>query len=209
MYTLYWSPGSAAMAPHAVLEEVGAPYELKRVDISSDKPRDPSYLKLNPTGKVPTLVIDGGRTILESAAIVMHLADRHPGAGLAPEVDDPLRGLYYQWLTHLTNTLQPAYLLYYHPERHTTNRNHSGEIQAKAREDLQTMWDRIDRALVPGPYLLGERFSACDIYLHMLSTWQDPLPQLLSHCNNVRRCVDRVVARPAIQRMLRRNDEAA
>ena len=65
MYTLFYSPGSASMAPHAMLEETGAKYALKRVDISADKPRDPDYLKLNPLGRVPTLAIAGGETISE------------------------------------------------------------------------------------------------------------------------------------------------
>ena len=209
MYTLYWSPGSSSVAPHSVLEETGASYELKRVDLSPDKPRDPEFLRLNPNGKVPTLVVDGRQVVYEAAAIVMYLADRHPRAALAPAVDDPLRGLYYQWLTYLTNTLQPGYLLYYYPQRHTTNPEHAAEIQAKAVEDLTVLWDRIDQALASGPYMLGERFSACDLYLHMLSTWRDPLPQLLARCRNVKRCVDLVVQRPAVQRMLRQNDLAA
>ncbi|HLB79667.1 MAG TPA: glutathione S-transferase family protein [Dongiaceae bacterium] len=209
MYTLYWSPGSASMAPHATLEEIGADYRLARVDLSPDKPRDPAFLKLNPSGKVPALAIDGAGAIYESAAIVMYLADRHPAAGLAPGVDDPSRGLYYQWLAHLTNTLQPAYLRYYYPDRHTANPAHAPEVQARAQEELWTIWDRIDRALADGPYLLGRRFAACDIYLHMLSTWREPVPDLPARCANVVRCAELVAARPAVQRMLRQNDMAA
>jgi glutathione S-transferase len=210
MYTLYWSPGSAAMAPHAVLEEVGAAYELRTVDISADKPRDPEYLKLNPYGRVPTLVIDGREAVYESAAIVLTLAERHPEAKLAPAPGEATRGLYYQWLVHLSNTLQPAYLLYYYPERHTTNPAHAAEIQARAKADLALIWGRLDKALAGrGPYLLGPAFSACDLYLHMLSTWQDPVPQLYGQFKNIKRCVDLVTARPAVQRMLRQNDMAA
>lgn len=209
MCTLYWSPGSASIAPHAALEEIGAAYELKRVDLSPDKPRDPEYLRLNPNGRVPTLVIDSRDVVFESAAIVMHLADRHPDAALAPAVEDPLRRLYYQWLVHLTNTLQPAYLLYYYAARHTTNPAHAAEIQAKAVEDLKLVWGRIDQALATGPYMLGARFSACDLYLRMLATWRDPLPDLLSRWRNVARCVGLVVARPAVQRMMRQNELAA
>src|SRR5688572_14622587 len=93
MYRLYWAPGSAAMAPHAMLEEIGVPYELWPVDLEA--PRPPDYFKLNPNGKVPTLVAKDGQAIYESAAICLYLADRHPEAGLAPALDDPLRGLYY------------------------------------------------------------------------------------------------------------------
>lgn len=207
MYTLYWSPGSAAMAPHAVLEEIGAAYALKPVDLGA--PRSPDYLKLNPAGKVPTLVVDGDQVIRESAAICLYLADRHPEAGLAPAVEDPARGLYYQWMAHLTNTLQATYLLYYYPERQTVNEAHAPEIRARAGDELLILWDRINQALAAGPYLLGERFSACDIYLQMLASWQEAVPQLYARCHNVKRCIELVAARPAVHRMLVQHDLAA
>ena len=85
MLTLYFSPGSSSMAAHIALYEVGAPFDAKPTPIY-DKP-DPAYLALNPEGKVPTLVIDGGRPLTEVAAILYYLARRHPEAGLWPEGD--------------------------------------------------------------------------------------------------------------------------
>ena len=90
MYTLYYGPGSAAMAPHAALEEIGAEYTLVPTEIAADKPRDPAFLKLNPNGWVPVLIDENG-PIHESAAIMMYLAERHPEAGLAPPSSDPTR----------------------------------------------------------------------------------------------------------------------
>ena len=119
MYTLYWSPGSSAMAPHGALEESGASYELKLVNTDAGAHRDPAYLKLNPNGKVPTLVVDGGFVMFESAAIAMFIADRHPEAKLAPAPGELARGHYYQWMTHLTNSMQSAMLRFYFPDRHT------------------------------------------------------------------------------------------
>jgi|SRR5262245_45550727 len=210
MYTLFYSPGSASMAPHAVLEETGAKYALRRVDISADKPRDPAYLKLNPLGRVPTLAVEGGEPIYESAAIVMYLADRHPEAKLAPEVTDSLRGPYYQWLTHMTNTLQEANLLYFYPDRNTTRPEQAPGIKDKALGRIDDLWSKIDQALGRrGPYLLGDRFSAADIYLQMLYCWYEPLDKLAARCPNVKRCIDLVVQRPAMKRMLQQNDMAA
>ena len=83
MYKLFYSPGSAALAPHAALEETGAAHELVLVDMKSNAHKKPDYLKLNPAGRVPTLV-DGDQVVFESAAIMMHLADKHPASGLAP-----------------------------------------------------------------------------------------------------------------------------
>ncbi len=78
MYKLYWAPGSAAMAPHAMLEDIGAPFELIKVDTANGEQRSPDYLKLNPHARVPTLVYDGEQVMYESTAICLFLADRHP-----------------------------------------------------------------------------------------------------------------------------------
>ncbi|HEY7688419.1 MAG TPA: glutathione S-transferase family protein [Dongiaceae bacterium] len=210
MYTLFYSPGSASMAPHAVLEEIGVPYLLKRVDISSDKPRDPEYLKLNPLGRVPTLVVTGGETIYESAAIVMYLADRHSEAKLAPALTDPQRGLYTQWMFHLTNTLQDAYLLYFYPDRNTTQPEQAPGIRDKAVARVDTIWGNLDQALARrGPYLLGDRFSAADIYMHMLYCWHEPPATLAAAFPAVKRCAELVGQRPPVKRMLGQNDMAA
>ena len=209
MYALYYAPGSASMAPHGVIEETGAPYTLRRVDLAAGAQRDPEYLKLNPNGRVPTLTVDGAFAVYESAAICLFLADRHPQAGLAPAIGEPARGPYYQWLTYLTNTVQTSYLLYFYPEANTTNADQAPEIRARGMELLTEQWRRLDQALAKGPYLLGDRFSAADIYLHMLYSWRDPDLRLESDCPNVRRCAELVAARPAIRRMLQQNEMAA
>ncbi|GAB2177989.1 glutathione S-transferase family protein [Dongia sp. agr-C8] len=207
MYTLYWSPGSASMAPHCCLEEAGAAYTLKLVDTGKSEHQTPEYLALNPNGKVPTLVMDGGFTMIESAAMCMLIADRHPAAGLAPKTDELARGHFYMWLTHLTNTLQPAMLRYYYPDRHTTG---DGEaVVGKAMEEVAAVWGRIDAHLrLNGPYLLGDRYSAADIFCTMLSLWQDCCPETYRRFPGVKRLADLVLARPAIARIAAANQAA-
>lgn len=198
MYTLYYAPGSAAMAPHAALEEIGAPYRLVAVDLT--RPRDPAYLALNPDGWVPVLIDENG-VMHESAAIVLYLADRHPEAALAPATDDRLRGAYLQWLLYMAGVLQIAYQLHYYPERHSAGP--AAAVQAKAAERLARAWGRLDGVLAAaGPYLLGERFSACDLYLHMLAGWHPEPERLARECPAVTACAERVAARPAVRRVL-------
>src|ERR1700754_4582337 len=100
MYTLYYSPGSARMVVHLALLEIGVPYRLERVDFASGAQRNPDYLKLNPQGVVPTLVVDGTPRV-ESAALLTMLADRHPDAHLAPAQGTPERDAWYQWLFYM------------------------------------------------------------------------------------------------------------
>ncbi len=202
MYELYYNEGTAAFAPQMVLEEVGAAYELVPVDISPDKPRDPEFLKLNPNGWVPVLV-DGDLVMHELAAIVMYRTDRYPEAGLAPPPGDSLRGKFYQWLVYMADTLQIAYQMNYYPERHSTDPDHIPNIVDKAAERLARVWGYIDDSLDPGPYLLGERFSACDIFVYMLTTWHPKGDEFLATVPNVVRCVERVVQRPAVQRAMK------
>jgi glutathione S-transferase len=139
MYTLYWSPGSASLAPHGALEEAGAKYELRLVNTDEGAQRDPAYLRLNPNGKVPTLVLDESFVMFESAAIAMFIADRHPQARLAPGPDEMARGHFYQWLTHLTNSVQPAMLRYYYPERHTADAGGTEALASKAMEEIAVL----------------------------------------------------------------------
>lgn len=172
MYKLFGSPGSASLAAHCMLEEVARPYEFIAVDISGDT-RDPHYLRLNPHGRVPTLMIDG-KPMFESAAICAYLADRHPKAGLAPAFDAPERATYMQWMMYLTNTVQELMLQMFYPERCTTRPSEAPHIVDKARARIDEAFGVVEKALqAGGPFLLGEKASAADIYLSMLAGWYD------------------------------------
>lgn len=203
MYTLYYSPGAASMAAHALMEELGVPYRLELVDTSKGQHQDATYLTLNPSGRVPAMRLESGEVISESAGLCIYLADKHPQGGMAPGVDDPKRGAYLQWLMFLTNTVQPADLRFYYADRYTT----SGDldcIKQAAQDELATAWARIDAHLAAhGPYLLGDRYSAADIFCHMLSTWQESSPRLYERFAHVKKLADLVAARPAVQHMLK------
>jgi glutathione S-transferase len=209
MYTLHWNQASASLVAHMALEETGVPYKLTLVDMDKGEHKTPDYLKLNPNGKVPALALDGGGVMFETNAIAMYLADRHPQSGLAPAIADPDRAVYTQWMFHLTNSVQPLYLLFYYPERHTTNAGHHEEIKTKAMEQIGEAWDRIERSLAAkGPYMLGERFSAADLPVVMLSSWQQAQPEMLGKRPNLRRLAELVSARPAVKRVLVKNQLA-
>ncbi|HVO04235.1 MAG TPA: glutathione S-transferase family protein [Candidatus Cybelea sp.] len=210
MYTLYWSPGAASMAPQCCLEEAGVPYTLKLVDMSKGDHKRPEYLALNPTGKIPALAIDGSFVMSEAMAISMLIADRHPAAKLAPGPDELARGHYLMWGAYLTNTLQATMLEYYYPDRHTSAPDGTAAVAAKASETIAGIWQRIEAHLRGngGPYLLGERFSAADPFCFMLSTWQECCPDTYARFPAVKRLADAVAARPAIARVVAVNQAA-
>jgi glutathione S-transferase len=116
MYQLHYFPSNANAAPHMVLEEIGQKYELFLVDRAKNAQKSEEYLKINPNGRIPAL-IDGDLVLFESAAIVLHLVDRHPEAGLAPKMGTLERAKFYQWMTFLTNSLQEELMIWQYPER--------------------------------------------------------------------------------------------
>jgi glutathione S-transferase len=200
MYELFYYPENASLAPHFLLEEVGAPFELRLVDRKLNGQRDPEYMKVNPMGRIPTLV-DGDLVLFESAAICLHLADRHPKAGLVPAVGTDERAHLYKWLMFLTNTIQPDFLAFYYPGKHTTDVDGITAVKTAAEGRLDAAYAVVNEALGKGgPYLLGETLSVADFYLLMLTRWgraQSNQPKNLPH---VRRCVDLVSERPSVQR---------
>ncbi len=199
MYTLYYMPGRANLAPHIVLQEIGAPYRLVLVDFNTQAQHDQDYLALNPNARVPTL-IDDDLVAYEAAAITMHLADCHGEAGLAPLPATAKRARYYQWMTYLTNTVQEALNQWFHPNYFVDGEQAEDAFKANAERRLEDMWGILDEALSSAPYLLGDKFSACDAYLFMLACWQNELPRTTRQHTNVGRFFELVRKRPSVVR---------
>ncbi|HEX4896175.1 MAG TPA: glutathione S-transferase family protein [Solimonas sp.] len=200
MYRLYYSPGTASMLVHLALLEAGVPYALELVDFKTEGQRDPDYLKLNPQGVVPTLVIDG-RTLVESGALLMVIADRHPDAGLAPPVGTPEREAWYQWIVYLSNALMASYRLWFYPGDLGASEHHP-IVRAKVRERIEGIFQRLDEHLAAGgPYLLGERFSGADLMLTMLMRWSRNMPRPATEWPALKRLADAVRARPSWKKL--------
>lgn len=189
---LYTNPRSRGRIAHWMLEEVGVPYEKVIVDFETREHKAPEYLALNPMGKLPTLV-HRGVVITETAAICAYLADAYPDAGLAPLPSDPARGTYLRWLFFGAGCIEPAILDRQFPR--------AGEVRPGAigygtyADTVRTL----EIALTPGPFLLGDRFTAADVYVGsqvgygLMTKGLDPNPTFAAYAA-------RVQARPAAQR---------
>ncbi|SLN69394.1 glutathione S-transferase family protein [Oceanibacterium hippocampi] len=201
MYTLHYYPGNASLTPHILLEEIGAPYELALVDRQKNAQKSAEYLKLNPSGRIPVL-IDGDLVLFETAAISLHLADRHPEAKLAPELGSAERAHFYKWLMYLTNTIQTEVLTFYYPERWSESEAGRAEINAHAGERLGQMFDLLENAFAEhgGDYFLGDRFSALDPYLLMVSRWSRKIARPAITRPRLGAFVERLSARPSVIR---------
>ena len=200
MYKLFYYPSNASMAPHMLLEEIGCPYELVLVDRDNNAHKSADYLKLNPTGLIPVLV-DGEQPIHQTAAICLHLTDKHPEAKMAPAVGDPLRPVCYQWLMYLTNTLQSELITYFYPERMADDADMTERVKVHAERRVGDMLDLLDAHLAKsGPFMLGAQYSVVDIYLFMLCRWTRMHANPAHARAHLKALINALVARPAIQR---------
>jgi len=184
------------MVIHQALLEIGAPHELHRVDFSTGAQRDPAYLKLNPQGVVPTLIIDH-QPLVESAAILMMLADRHPEAKLAPAAGTLERGMWYQWIVYLSNSLAASYRLWFYPADLGAT-EHTPEVRAALQRKIESVWERLDAHLAAnGPYLLGADVSAADLLLIMLMRWSRNMPHSTLEWPALKQFADLMRSRPS------------
>ena len=185
---------------HWLLIELDAEHELVKVDTEKREHKSPAYLKLNPNGVIPTLLIDG-EPVYESAALVLVLADMYPMAGLAPALDTPERARYYQWLVHLANTLQPAFRAWFYPDEPAGAAN-ADAAKEEARRRVEAAWDRIDAHLAEnGPWLLGDKLSAADFHLTMLMRWSRNMPKPATEWPQLAKLAQRMKARPSFKKL--------
>jgi glutathione S-transferase len=167
---LYYAPRTRAFRARWMLEELGIPYELHRVDLAHGEQRTPEYRRIHPLGAVPALV-EGDNVLIESAAICLELADRHPESKLAPTVQSPMRGAYYQWSVFAAATLDPLVAPVFTrgfrwPEQRRLETATDDEHERFAR--VATV---LRRTLSPGPFLLGEAFTTADVLVGSVLAW--------------------------------------
>jgi glutathione S-transferase len=181
MLVLYFAPGSSSMAAHIALREVGAAFEGRPMSFKKDDMHSPDFLKINPAGAVPTLLIDG-RVLTEVAGILFYLAKRFPEAQLLPHENIEAEAQAISWMSFIASTLHPA--------------------RQKGLDHAHKVYGIADRRLGSG-WALGEHYSIADIHLFRLY-WRlfnslkpapDTFPNLDAH-------YARMMARPAVQRTI-------
>lgn len=203
-YRLYGFPRWGSLAPQLVLEELGVPYEM--VWMERQQLKEPAWRAISPLGFVPALRLPDGRAIVESSAIVMHLTNAHPEGRLAPPVGSGDHAVYLQWLTFLNAEVYATINCYEHFLDDDAEGG-GGPALRKAEAKVTELFGVLERVLAEGgPWLLGERYSAADPYLYMLTLWHRPssaalyerYPRIAALCAAVR-------ARPRLRPALEAN----
>jgi glutathione S-transferase len=202
MLTLYYAPGACSMASHIALEETGAPYETKTVNLAQGEQTKPEYASVNPRSKVPALQTDHG-ILTENVAILTYLAQSFPNAKLLPT--DPLglaRALSH--MAYLSNALHPAFARIVRPERIAKEPAAQEAVKASARDTFWGLLQEIDGLLAGKDYVLGSQYSTADGYTLVFYGWGKRIGLPVEQLKNYTALKDRLLQRPAVKKVLER-----
>ena len=192
-------PLSRARIVHWMLEELGAPYTIKFINLEQGEHKRPEFLAVNPMGKLPAIK-HGDTVITEAGAICAYLADAFPAANLAPSAGSPERGTYYRWMFFGSGCVEPAMT------DRLFNRPQVERPSALGYGSYDDTLNAMEKALSPGPFILGERFSAADVYVGSQIMWGmrmkalEPRPAFQKY-------VGMLMERPAFKRVVAQNDQ--
>lgn len=198
MLKLYYARGTAALAAHITLLEVGAEFEGIEVDVQAGEQRGAAYLAINPRGRVPTLITEHG-TLSETPAILAYLAQTYPARNLAL-MDEPFTFACVQSLnSYLCSTVHVAHAHKARGARWTDDPSVMTAMQARVTQNMVECFQLIEDALLVGPWAVGERYSIADPYLFTMTRWAirddvdvDQFPKVANH-------FARMHERPAVQ----------
>lgn len=196
----YHSPNTRSSGTLVLLEELGAPYELKVVNMKAGEQRKPEYLAINPMGKVPAIKHDAA-LITEQVAIFIYLADLFPEAGLAPAIGDPLRGPYLRWLAFYGSCFEPAVV-------DRALKREAGPLATVPYGDFDTMLNTLVGQIAKGPYLFGEKFTAADLLWGLGLKWT-MMFQLVPELPEIKAYAEEVGGRPSLARAQAKDAELA
>jgi len=196
--TFYHSPNTRSSGALVLLEELGADYELRVINMKAGEQRAPAYLAVNPMGKVPA-VTHGDALVTEQVAIFLYLADLFPQAQLAPALDDPLRGPYLRWLVYYAAAFEPAIV-------DRAMKREQAPLAMSPYGDYETMLRTLTDRLAQERFILGERFSAADILWGTALGWTTMF-KLVPETPVIMEYVERINARPAVAKVKARDAE--
>jgi glutathione S-transferase len=187
----YHSPNTRSTGTLILLDELGADYDMRVLNMKAGEQRQPGYLGVNPLGKVPAIVHDGA-LVTEQGAVYLYLADLFPEAGITPAIGDALRGPYVRWLVYYGSSFEPAVV-------DRALKREPGPPSTVPYGDFDSMWSTVVAQVKKGPYLFGDRFTAADVLWGTALSWITRF-KLVPEVPEVLAYVERMTARPSFQR---------
>lgn len=203
MLTLYYCPRACSMASHVALEEAGASFEAREVNIFAGEHLEPEYRTISPRAKVPALRFDDGRVLLESTAILGWVGAAYPDGNLLG-TDLLGRARTIAACAWLSSTVHPAFARFVRPERVTAEVDGHAGVKNSAIERFWNYLQEIDATLAGGPWIMGEQFTVADPYALVFYPWGRELGLPISDLTNFTAMKNRLIERPAARRALER-----
>jgi glutathione S-transferase len=201
MFKLYYAPGTCALASHIALEEAGATYTTERLDFKANQQNSPEYLKVNPKGRVPSLVTDRG-ILTETPAMLAFIAQSFPKVKLAP-LDDAFAFAQVQaFNSYLCSTVHVAHAHRMRGHRWATEESSFADMKRKVPETVGASFALIERDMLRGPWVMGEQYTICDPYLFTIAGWLEADSVDLSRLPRVAAHRKRMEQRPAVQKVM-------
>lgn len=202
MYKLYNVKAWGSMGVHFLLEEMAVPYT--NIWMTPEQVAAPEFRELSPLGYIPALGLDDGNTLFESAAIVSFLVTAHPDRGMAPQPGTKEHGEFLSWLHFMSTNLYVAINMGDSGNFYSRNSMEEAFLLGKSIEKSNQLWAILAKRLeTEGPWLMGENFSALDLYAFMLSCWSRPKESiLLAEFPAIAKLAKAVRARPKLKAAL-------
>jgi glutathione S-transferase len=201
MFKLYYAPGTCALASHIALEEAGAPYTTEKLDFKVNQQNSPEYLAINPKGRVPAMVTDRG-ILTETPAMLAFIAQSFPQAKLAPLDDAYLFAQVQAFNSYLCSTVHVAHAHKMRGARWATDESSFADMKRMIPKTVGASFALVERAMLRGPWVMGETYTICDPYLYALALWLEgdrvdvsTLPKVMAHRQ-------RMEQRPAVKKVL-------
>jgi GST-like protein len=171
-YLIYGAAGSGSVPVEAALTLLGAPYSVVERVVWADKAIAEQMAAINPLKQIPALVLPSGELMTESAAILTFLADSHPGSGLAPAWDCPMRPRFLRWMNYVSAQIYSLYWIRDDLSRLAADEAHEAVIKDRTTRRIADCWRMMGEQVEPaGAYLLGDELSVLDLYLAVVSRW--------------------------------------
>ena len=205
MQILYGAIGAGSVAPQALLTHLQVPFELRLISFDANEDQSEDFLAINPRGQIPVLVLEDKSVLTESLAIMLHIADCHPSAGLLPATGSTERVQVYRWMSFISTNVYEGLLRLLYPDMYTTSSDLSGVVES-ADQYLHSAFDIVNQALEQGPCLVGERTGITDIYLAMLLTWYPDQPRLYEVHTNLQRALKHSLALEGVSKVFAENE---
>jgi glutathione S-transferase len=206
--TLYYAPGTIALATHIALAEAQAEYRLVRLDFAKTEQRGAEYLAVNPKGRVPALVTDRG-ILTETPALLTYVAQTHPAARLAPFEDAFAFARIQAFMAYLCSTVHVAHAHLRRGARWADSEAAISEMAARAPANMDECFRLIEAEMLQGPWVMGEHYTIADPYLFTLAGWLERHGIDIARYPKVSEHHVFMLARPAVRRALEEQGQAA